>query len=203
MSGGGTMGRGGGARGGNYHPNYPAPPPHPSERAGYTTDDLQIETPQSCWQSFCLWITIPTETRKKFCFRMIGSGVWRSALILFTIALVFGSQVRDLFCPKAADDIFDVLFFVIIAFFFFDILMRIDVEPNYFVFRAFGRGQTTTEESASCMDVQLGSFIFWCEVCSTLALLHEISLINKRGFGMQTVDIELNDFGVPVRLSPQ
>ena len=194
----GSMGRG--VRGVQFQSNYTAPASHPSERAGYTADESQMETRQTCWQSFCQRISIPTDVRKKFCRRVIGSRVWRSALILFTIALVFGAQVRDIFCPKAADDIFDILFLTIMGFFIIDILMRMDVEPHYFVFQAFGRGHLSAEDSTSCMEVQLGSFIFWCEVCSTLALIYEISLINKRHFGMQTIDITLDEFGAPVRL---
>ena len=184
-----------------YRSAYGAPQAHPTERAGYSPEEVQTELRPSCWQSFCQWISIPADLRKNFCRRVINSRMWRSACILFTIALVFGAQVRDLFCPKAADDIFDYLFLAIIGFFTFDILMRVDVEPNYFVFRAFGRGQMTAEDSTSCMDVQLGSFIFWCEVGSTLALLYEISLINKREFGLQTIAIALNEIGAPVRES--
>ena len=181
-----------------YRQSYPPQPTHSTERAGYPAEEMQVETKLSCWQSFCQWISIPTDLRKSFCREVIGSRLWRFVSILFTIALLFGAQVRDLFCPKAADDIFDILFLSIIGFFTFDILMRVDVEPNYFVFRAFGRGQTTAEDSTSCMDVQLGSFIFWCEVGSTLALLYEVSLINKSEFGMQTIDIELGKYGAPV-----
>ena len=178
-----------------------APPPIlTADRAMYEADETQPQEirPPTCWQSFCSRITIPSQVRQNFCERLISSQTWRITFSLFTIALIFGAQVRDLFCPKAADDIFDIVFLVIIGFFAVDILMRVDVEPNYFVFRAFGRGQSSFEESATCLDLQLGSFTFWCELCSTLALLYEISLINQRNFGMQTVDIRLNAFGTPV-----
>ena len=177
------------------------PPPVSTERAAYGAEETQpqeIREP-TCWQSFCNRITIPPYVRQRFCEKLIASRTWRGTFTLFTITLIFGAQVRDLFCPKAADDIFDILFLAIIGFFALDILMRVDVEPNYFVFRAFGRGQATFEESTTCLNLQLGSFIFWCELCSTLALLYEISLINQRDFGMQTVDIRLNAFGAPVR----
>ena len=179
----------------------PPPPPGSAERAMYDADETQPQEirPPTCWQSFCFRISIPSYVRQHFFERLIGTRTWRTTFTLFTIALIFGAQVRDLFCPKAADNIFDIAFLVIIGFFAVDILMRVDVEPNYFVFRAFGRGQSNFEESTTCLDLQLGSFIFWCELCSTLALLYEISLINKRDFGMQTVDIKLNAFGTPVR----
>mmetsp|Transcript_1762 Transcript_1762/g.3417 ORF Transcript_1762/g.3417 Transcript_1762/m.3417 type:complete len:1158 (-) Transcript_1762:1419-4892(-) len=187
-----------------YSQNTCAPPSQPplvsAERAMYEADETQPQEirPPTCWQSFCFRITIPSYVRQNFCERLISSRTWRITFTLFTIALIFGAQIRDLFCPKAADDIFDIAFLVIIGFFAVDILMRVDVEPNYFVFRAFGRGQSTFEESTTCLDLQLGSFIFWCELCSTLALLFEISLINQRDFEMQTVDIRLNTFGTPI-----
>lgn len=187
----------------SYNNPRSAPPPPPAastERAAFGVEETQpqdIRGP-TCWQSFCHWITIPMDVRQRFFERLIASRIWRSTLLLFTIALIFGAQVRDLFCPKEADDIFDIIFLVIIGFFAVDILMRVDVEHNYFVFRAFGRGQSTVEGSATCLDLQLGSFIFWCELCSTLALLYEVSMINKRDFGMQTLHIRLNAFGAPV-----
>lgn len=177
----------------NYNNNHPA---------GTSSEEMLLQQQQqssssSCWQSLCNWIGIPANVRQRFFKRVIGSRLWSSTLVLFTTALIFGAQIRDL-CPKQVDDFFDILFLILIGFFTVDIVMRMDVEPNYFACRAFGRGNTTVDESTGCMALQVGSFIFWCEVFSTLALLYEVSLINQRDFGQQTVDITLNSFGAPV-----
>lgn len=193
-----------GISGVRFNQSSRSPPEIRTERAAYNSnhtpsvDGSQQQYQQSSfWQTFCRWITIPTDVRQKFFKGLIGSRFWGSTLVLLTIALIFGAQVRD-FCPKQADDICDIVFLAIIGFFTVDILMRMDVEPNYFVCRAFGRGNTTVEDSAGCTALQVGSFIFWCELCSTLALLYEISFINHKEFGQQTLDITLNQFGAPV-----
>ena len=192
-----SLGRG--VSSGRYYQNAGIPAPaHATERANYNVEELQPDYKPSCWQSFCQWITIPADIRHKYFKTIIDSRLWSSSLILFTIGLVFGAPIRDLICTQNVDDIFDILFLAIIGFFTVDIIMRMDVEPNYFVFRAFGRGQATSEDSSGCLDVQLGSFLFWCELCSTLALLYEVSLINPKHFGMQTIDIKINMFGSPV-----
>lgn len=173
------------------------------ERANYNGEDVpppgEEEYRPSCWQSFCQWLTVPSYVRKHYFKLVMDSRLWRGTLVLFTIALIFGAQMRDLFCPRQADFVFDILFLTMFGFFLVDIIMRMDVEPNYFVFQAFGRGEVSLDNSCSCLDIQVGSFIFWCELIATLTLLFEISFISDTEFGIKTVDIKLNSFGAPVR----
>jgi hypothetical protein len=123
------------------------------------------EAPAPRWWNNC-WrrLVIPAETHKAFCSRVIKHRIWNSVLILFTITLVFGAQLRDLLFAPPADDYFDYIFLAIIGFFTVDIAMRMNAEPNYFACRAFGRGRLNMEDSTTCWDFQLGSFVFWCEV---------------------------------------
>jgi hypothetical protein len=159
------------------------------------------EAPAPRWWNNC-WrrLVIPAETHKAFCSRVIKHRIWNSVLILFTITLVFGAQLRDLLFAPPADDYFDYIFLAIIGFFTVDIGMRMNAEPNYFACRAFGRGRLNMEDLTTCWDFQLGSFVFWCEVISTVALLHDISLVRQDEFDQQEIAITLNQFGAPVRV---
>jgi class 3 adenylate cyclase len=148
----------------------------------------------SCWS---VW---PPESRKSFWRRIFTSRLWRFLLVVFSILLLFGAQMRTLLLPKSTDLFVDLLFTVMFFFFVADIAMRVDAEPNYFGMRVWCR----TPESASehinmegCGNCELGSFIFWCEVISTLALLYEISFIAKDNFAERDMVIRLNEFGAP------
>jgi hypothetical protein len=160
------------------------------------------DNPPSCWQSFCQRITVPSYIRQDKFKRIINNPLWRATVILFTITLLFGAQVRDIFFSKSADRVFDGIFVAVIGFFFVDMGMRIDVEPNYFVYPTCGRREDGLDISTGirCANLQFGSFIFWCELVATLALFLELTWINDDEFGMQTIGIKLNSFGAPVRV---
>jgi hypothetical protein len=186
----------GATRGSADHNNYG----HASERAapGEVLGGSEPQPP-SWWSTCCRRLIVPAETHKAFCSRIIKHRIWNSVLILFTVTLVFGAQLRDLFFAPPADDYFDYIFLAIIGFFTIDIIMRMNAEPNYFACRAFGRGRLSMEDSTTCWDFQLGSFVFWCELISTVALLHDIAFVRKDEFDQQEIAITLNQFGAPVR----
>ena len=46
--------------------------------------------------------------------------------------------------------------------------------------------------------IHIGSFLFWCDVISTASLLFEISYINRSKDQIQSIDIELDPYGIPV-----
>lgn len=46
--------------------------------------------------------------------------------------------------------------------------------------------------------INIGSFLFWCDVISTASLLYEISYINKSKNRIMELDIQLDPLGIPV-----
>jgi class 3 adenylate cyclase len=147
--------------------------------------------------------TIRAEQRKMFFVRVVSSTFWRVLLIVFTIILFFGAEFRTLVLPKEADPYMDGIFTVVLVVFLVDIGMRIDVEPNYFSIHLYCCHSAPHEEKSihgSCSNsCHFGSFIFYCELLSTLVLLSEISYVNTAKFSEQTLHIVLNRFGVPER----
>jgi hypothetical protein len=56
---------------------------------------------------------------------------WKGCLVLCTIVLLFGGNIRDLFLP-GYEIMFDIFFFVAMFNFTIDMVLRIDSEPFYF-----------------------------------------------------------------------
>jgi hypothetical protein len=128
-----------------------------------------------------------------FMEKCICSKPWKVLLPFFTLLLLFGSQIQSLAVPKRGDIAFDVLYTLGLAFFLVDLCIRCRIEPNYFMFSICGRGIGDAPGSVVC-----GSFMFWCDLVSTLAFLYDISYVNTRHYDMITVDIALDPFGQPV-----
>lgn len=128
---------------------------------------------------------------------LISSRVWHALLVFFTILLLFGAQLQELWVPKEGDIVFDILFTVALGVFAFDMLFRCYTEPQYFEFNLCGK--TFGEAPAAWGSCRLGSFMFFCDLLSTVTLLYDISYINRALVATETIDIELNGFGLPVR----
>jgi hypothetical protein len=62
--------------------------------------------------------------------------------------------------------------------------------------------QTESAQSSSpatcCGSLSVGSFLFWCDVLSTLTLLTDISFVNRANFSEQHLVITLGAYGLPV-----
>jgi hypothetical protein len=119
---------------------------------------------------------------------------WKVMQSFFTLLLLFGSQIQSLAVPKRGDNAFDVLYTLGLAFFTMDLCIRCRIEPNYSMFSICGRGFGDSPVGS----VVCGSFMFWCDLVSTLAFLYDISYVNTRHYAMITVDITLDGFGQPV-----
>ena len=93
-------------------------------------------------------------------------------------------------------------------FLIFDVLLRSVADPSYFVFTVGRRDFRSLDgESAfirsdalcglhTCL--QIGSFMFWCDLLSTLSLLWDISYIGRLRTAMVMADIKIDELGVPV-----
>jgi hypothetical protein len=129
----------------------------------------------------------PSQDVLDFMSRIIESRLWRVIIILNTLLLLFGSEVQDLWIPPQGDVVMNVFYTIALAVFSFDILMRCFLEPTYMPWCGCAESKCN-----------LGSFLWWCDVLSTLTLLYNISYINKNLLDMITYDITLDELGIPV-----
>jgi hypothetical protein len=60
---------------------------------------------------------------------------------------------------------------------------------------------TSSSPASCCGSLSVGSFLFWCDVLSTLTLLTDISFINRANFAEQHMVITLGASGLPVSAS--
>lgn len=131
--------------------------------------------------------------------RVLGSLVWKSLIVLFTIVLLFGSPVQFLFTPKEADIVFDILYTLALIVFVLDMVLNMFVDPDYFGFDPFRRNRVQQFDQAKFCTYGIGSFKMWCDVASTAALFYDISFINSLQYDEEVVELRLDEYGVPVR----
>ena len=189
-----------------------------------TRDDNQskIEAPQAIPRVRfpLLW---DSNERRLYLLDILNLHMWKALIICFTTILLFGAQLRDLFLPKTADLAVDIVFLIVVCFFWVDIMFRMDCETNYFrlyLFSSFGyssgiampRPITSSNSDSHQVDssvghccgrpFHIGSFLFWCDIISTLALVREITLVDLTGmFDEARIDIRLDDYGMPADVS--
>ena len=77
-------------------------------------------------------------------------------------------------------------------------MVRCYTEPQYFEFNLCGK--TAGDAPAAWGAFRLGSFMFWCDLISSATLLYDISFINTFYFAIETINMELDQFGLPVRI---
>jgi hypothetical protein len=118
---------------------------------------------------------------------IIEARLWRVIIFLNTLLLLFGSEIQDLCIPKGGDIIMDVFYTIAMAVFFFDMMMRCFLEQKYMPWCGCAESK--------CV---LGSFLFWCDLFSTLTLLYNVTYVNKLLFKTKSFHITLNELGIPV-----
>jgi hypothetical protein len=140
--------------------------------------------PLPCWRRMGI-----AEQRRAAFTAVLNSHAWKAVLIIFAAVLLFGEELRELFLPSGADNYVDALFVLVFTFFMVDIAMRCDAENNYFNrFRCTG---------CCCSS---GSFLFWCDLLSTLTLFYDMSWFDTPNFTETNIAIKLGDYGLPVRI---
>lgn len=123
-------------------------------------------------------------------------------MIVFSVYLLFGSQIRHLWVPASLDGVFDIIATVVFSFMVLDMLIRILVDPNYFhvglCAGGAGFGTEGKENSGTCA---LGSFMFWCDLVSAGTLLWDISYVNEEEYSYEDMHIQLDGNGLPVSIA--
>lgn len=146
---------------------------------------------------------------------MLHHPFWEAGMILFSFLLLFGAQLRQLCLPKTMDLTCDVVFLIAFVVLLLDVVFRSVAVPEYFQCSCFTKGGDQQQRRRGCFgrninrnskdrpsEFQFGSFLFWCDLLSTLMLLREISFTNLEGsFQEQEVKVNLDAWDMPVRVS--
>lgn len=207
-------------RANDYHPDVgvrssaaqPAPITNEPQEAISAEEDHNNESNRvrpSVWARLfgqcCLSSRLKTSFKK-----ILKSTAWRTLILICSIILLFGAEVRFLAFEEPADLAFDIIFCVVLGVFCIDIFMRAQAEEKYFTFNVGGCCKPREDHSARTpihnepqsgwgdCNFRIGSFLFFCEFVSTLALLHEISFIHRQNFDQQRINIRLDEAGIPV-----
>lgn len=161
-----------------------------------------------CYRYLPEFLRDPYE-RKYFFLVIMTSPIWRFLMFLCILLMLFGYQVQTLWIDRSYDNLFDILYTLAFVVFCLDIILRILVVPGYVSFKYKSlmhqmnwkkhRYHNVEEDPEKWGKIRIGSFLFWCDVISTACLLYDISYINTSQNDMKTNDIELDQFGIPVR----
>lgn len=161
----------------------------------------------ACWQCIPEFLVDRYE-RQYFFLVVMTSPVWRFLMCCCILLLLFGAHIQNLWCDKAYDNVFDILYTVAFGVFCVDITLRILVVPGYIgcnfgsLHRQYARWRKgrrrTMYDDGSNTKFYIGSFLFWCDIVSTLSMLYDISYINKLQTEVRTSDITLDRYYIPV-----
>lgn len=145
----------------------------------------------NCWDSRAMTII------KALLKATIKSVVWRTMVISLSVYLLFGSQLRHLFIPSSWDAAFDIISLVVFGFFIVDMIIRMIMFRNYFSVRCCNKNSGNALNDGQT-GFEFGSFVFWCDLVSSITLLYDVSWINRGEYSVKEVEIQLDAFGSPV-----
>ena len=92
-----------------------------------------------CWRcKTCVCPQLPKPVTDWINQRLINTKAWQAFIVLFTIVLLFGAQIQDLWCPPSSDVAFDVIFTCAFVFLIVDVILRSAADPTYFILNLCG-----------------------------------------------------------------
>ncbi|KAG7368758.1 PAS domain containing protein [Nitzschia inconspicua] len=179
-----------------------------------------------CANGCCCWYphenARPTWNSK--IYTLSKSTFWRLLYVLFSLFLLFGSPVQAFAVGSTGDTVFAVLRNIMLGYFIMDMFIRCMTNQDYFVCytraraaslvtptvapptrsSAVGSGSGGNRHSLSYMDAKethspciIGSFLFWCDLISTVTTLYDLTYVNHNAYGVREVEIGLDDLGRP------
>jgi hypothetical protein len=95
-----------------------------------------------------------TDEISKFCKKILDHVIFTSIINFLTLYAIFGPDIRVKDFNKDADEGFDVLSCIAIAFFFLEILLQLIGNKEYF-----------------------NSFFFWLDLISTISIFFDVTFI--------------------------
>lgn len=164
-----------------------------------------------------IWVKTKARCLVPISHVFLESAYWRVFLLFGNFVLLFGSPIQMLLVPPAGDPFFDVLYTVVLVAFLVDMIFRAAAVPGYFGIHfhtlfpkqsSRQRNSSITSRTLSCCCgclcccwccvprhalcwPTMGSFLFWCDLASTLTLLYDISFTNPANFAMVKVNLDL------------
>lgn len=101
--------------------------------------------------------------------KIVHNTIWRTIVLICELILLFGFEIRDLFCPAESDVAFDVIFMLTFVLLLFDIILMSIALPEYFDYGFSDKHH---------FRIIFGSWPFWLDFLSALTVLNEITFIN-------------------------
>jgi hypothetical protein len=174
----------------------------------------------------CMCCYRPERSRPKwlhYIYLFTKSMVWKILYVFFSLFLLFGTPIQELSVGHTGDIVFGIIRNIMLAFFVIDMSIRCVTDKEYFVCTMRG-GSTSSatptsptlagsnaaasggnRHSVNYMDAKemhtpctIGSFLFWCDLISTVAILYDLQYVNSNAYGIREIDIGLDDNGMPV-----
>lgn len=102
--------------------------------------------------------------------KIVHNTIWKTAVLICELILLFGFEIRDLFCPADSDVGFDVIFMLSFVLLLVDIILMCMALPGYFEYGF---------SDQHGFRIIFGSWPFWLDFLSALTLLNEITFINR------------------------
>eukprot|EP00934_Nitzschia_sp_Nitz4_P007161 Nitzschia sp. Nitz4//scaffold179_size51476//16556//19732//NITZ4_006924-RA/size51476-processed-gene-0.3-mRNA-1//1//CDS//3329539210//7151//frame0 len=125
-------------------------------------------------------------------------------MILFYCFILFGSQLQEL-TQVLKQSTFDILAWITFVFCIVELILRVIGEASYFMFQLpfFMTNYTSRSSNNSVVgggdnNFSFGSFLFWCDVVSTISILYDISHVNPTHFSKTEKTFHLDIDGFPV-----
>lgn len=81
--------------------------------------------------------------------RIVINKYWRFFVTILDFILLFGSSIRDIFCPKRFDLAFDIIFLLTIVVLLVDVIIQSHLVPNYFIFIIKKRRRNDEEKKST------------------------------------------------------
>lgn len=163
--------------------------------SGRTRPSTNHQSDRNNCNSFFCGCYVNEENRPKWftlLYKLTKTIIWKIIHVIFSIILLFGPAVQLLIVDfgQNGDLIFMILRILMLLFFVVDMTLRCITEDDYFVCTLCKIGDRAANAStyilrssgnnSDRMDstFRIGSFLFWCDLISTVSILYDLSFIN-------------------------
>lgn len=136
---------------------------------------------------------------------LLTSSIWRAWLVIGNFILLFGNPIQNLILPPSADKAVDVLYTLVFITFMLDMMLRATAVAGYCTITAGRIDKPSRNWLIYCgqwiSSVRFPSFLFACDLFSTLTLLYDISFITPENFEIRQLEFDLSEVFIPVSVA--
>jgi hypothetical protein len=133
---------------------------------------------------------------------------WNIMKFICSIILLFLSNIQNAFCPPSVDAAFNGLFIMAFVILMLDIIRLSFFDSSYLPLQLWKWKNKSAREKPDMFStsqdgpfLRLGSFLFWCDLLSTLTLIYDISYLSTDLAAMPFVHFRTDSYGSPVRFN--